>query len=366
MSRRAGGVPPAGRFATVGRIMETPETIGKYEVISQIATGGFGVIYKGWDPFIKRPVAIKMCATPDEEVREAFPAGSPVRRQPGPPQHHPGLRLRGRGRGVRSSSRSSSPASTSTSCSGREPSRDPRRSGRDPPPGLRGARVRPPPGHHPPRHQALQHPGSRGRHGQDPGLRHRQVAGGAATSSPRPESLSAPPATSLRSRSRAARSTPAPTSSPSAWWPTSSSPGSRPFQGSSLSNVLYKILNEDPASPGLVNPACSPELDATHRSLHGQGPGTSASRPSAELFDALRVDRRRRDRRRRYRTREITTGVLRDAVLRMDGAPEPLRRPRRRHHRHLEPGSAGHPAHTEIEHSPTVDEPESEHVEVRP
>jgi len=52
--------------------METPERIGKYEVTSQIATGGFGVIYKGWDPFIKRTVAIKMCATPDVEVRQRF------------------------------------------------------------------------------------------------------------------------------------------------------------------------------------------------------------------------------------------------------------------------------------------------------
>jgi len=49
-----------------------PQRIGKYEISSQIATGGFGVIYKGWDPFIKRPVAIKMCATPDEEVRQRF------------------------------------------------------------------------------------------------------------------------------------------------------------------------------------------------------------------------------------------------------------------------------------------------------
>jgi len=53
-------------------MMETPQRIGKYEVISQIAHGGFGVIFKGWDPFIKRQVAIKMCATPDEEVRKRF------------------------------------------------------------------------------------------------------------------------------------------------------------------------------------------------------------------------------------------------------------------------------------------------------
>ncbi len=52
--------------------METPQRIGKYEVISQIAVGGFGVIFKAWDPFIKRPVAIKMCASEDEEIRTRF------------------------------------------------------------------------------------------------------------------------------------------------------------------------------------------------------------------------------------------------------------------------------------------------------
>ena len=52
--------------------MDTPEKIGKYEVNARIAAGGFGVIFKAWDPFIKRTVAIKMCSTPDEEVRKRF------------------------------------------------------------------------------------------------------------------------------------------------------------------------------------------------------------------------------------------------------------------------------------------------------
>ncbi len=51
---------------------DTPERIGKYEVVAKIAAGGFGVIYKGWDPYIKRTVAIKLCATPDTEVRQRF------------------------------------------------------------------------------------------------------------------------------------------------------------------------------------------------------------------------------------------------------------------------------------------------------
>jgi serine/threonine protein kinase len=52
--------------------MDTPKRIGKYEISAQIAAGGFGVIFKGWDPYIKRPVAVKMCASPDEEVRQRF------------------------------------------------------------------------------------------------------------------------------------------------------------------------------------------------------------------------------------------------------------------------------------------------------
>ncbi len=52
--------------------MDKPTTVGKYEVIEQIAVGGFGIIFKGWDPFIKRKVAIKMCAVPDDEVRQRF------------------------------------------------------------------------------------------------------------------------------------------------------------------------------------------------------------------------------------------------------------------------------------------------------
>lgn len=52
--------------------MDMPQRIGKYEIISQVAVGGFGVIYKAWDPFIKRTVAIKMCSSSDEEIRRRF------------------------------------------------------------------------------------------------------------------------------------------------------------------------------------------------------------------------------------------------------------------------------------------------------
>ncbi len=48
------------------------DQIGKYEVIDKIGSGGFAVVYRGYDPFIKRPVAIKVCYSRDEETRKRF------------------------------------------------------------------------------------------------------------------------------------------------------------------------------------------------------------------------------------------------------------------------------------------------------
>jgi len=61
--------------------MAIPKTVGKYEVSEQIGVGGFGVVYKAWDPYIRRWVALKTCASTDEEgtqrfFREAQLAGS--------------------------------------------------------------------------------------------------------------------------------------------------------------------------------------------------------------------------------------------------------------------------------------------------
>ena len=46
--------------------------IGKYEILERIGSGGFATVYKGWDPFIKRAVAIKICFSRDEETRQRF------------------------------------------------------------------------------------------------------------------------------------------------------------------------------------------------------------------------------------------------------------------------------------------------------
>jgi serine/threonine-protein kinase len=48
------------------------ERVGKYEISEKIGAGGFGVVYKAWDPYIKRWVALKMCAATDEETRGRF------------------------------------------------------------------------------------------------------------------------------------------------------------------------------------------------------------------------------------------------------------------------------------------------------
>ncbi|HTO86513.1 MAG TPA: serine/threonine-protein kinase [Thermoanaerobaculia bacterium] len=48
------------------------EKIGKYEVSEQIGVGGFGAVYRGRDPFIKRTVAIKTCSIDDEEIKSRF------------------------------------------------------------------------------------------------------------------------------------------------------------------------------------------------------------------------------------------------------------------------------------------------------
>jgi serine/threonine-protein kinase len=52
--------------------MATPTRIGKYEVAEQIGVGGFGVVYKAWDPYIQRWVALKTCSVAEEETTQRF------------------------------------------------------------------------------------------------------------------------------------------------------------------------------------------------------------------------------------------------------------------------------------------------------
>ena len=51
---------------------KTVDKLGKYTIVEKIGVGGFGEVYKGYDPFIKRYIAVKTCSTEDQEVRSRF------------------------------------------------------------------------------------------------------------------------------------------------------------------------------------------------------------------------------------------------------------------------------------------------------
>jgi len=47
-------------------------TIGKYQIVEKIGSGGFGTVHKGWDPMIRRHVAIKTCEVGNKGIRSRF------------------------------------------------------------------------------------------------------------------------------------------------------------------------------------------------------------------------------------------------------------------------------------------------------
>ena len=48
------------------------KTIGRYEIGERLGQGASGVVFKGFDPYIKRPVAIKLTRPGSERARERF------------------------------------------------------------------------------------------------------------------------------------------------------------------------------------------------------------------------------------------------------------------------------------------------------
>lgn len=62
--------PQAGPSTHAGG---TPvETFGKYQVLEQVGEGGFGRVYRGFDPVLKREVAIKTCHLHSPDLKERF------------------------------------------------------------------------------------------------------------------------------------------------------------------------------------------------------------------------------------------------------------------------------------------------------
>ncbi|MBW2460750.1 MAG: protein kinase, partial [Deltaproteobacteria bacterium] len=70
---RARGAGP-GDVAGVGRPGDTadlPERVGHYEIRRQLGAGAIGVVYEGWDPRLRRSVAVKMLLSADAKDHQA-------------------------------------------------------------------------------------------------------------------------------------------------------------------------------------------------------------------------------------------------------------------------------------------------------
>ena len=65
------GLPQPDRTPTAAPADEPPR-LGKYEILEKIGEGGFGVVYKGFDPLIQRHVAIKTCTSTDPDLKHRY------------------------------------------------------------------------------------------------------------------------------------------------------------------------------------------------------------------------------------------------------------------------------------------------------
>ena len=66
------GAVRAGEELLTQSVEVLPPKFGKYEVESRLGEGGFGVVYRGRDPMLDRPVAIKACSSTDAGMRKRF------------------------------------------------------------------------------------------------------------------------------------------------------------------------------------------------------------------------------------------------------------------------------------------------------
>jgi len=54
------------------REFEAGQTLGRFEIQERIGTGGFGNVYRAWDPLMGRETALKTCESEDPGIRERF------------------------------------------------------------------------------------------------------------------------------------------------------------------------------------------------------------------------------------------------------------------------------------------------------
>ncbi len=330
--------------------MDRPHRIGKYEVISQIASGGFGVVYKGWDPFIKRAVAIKLCLTPDEEVRKRFQqeaqfVGNLVHRnitlvfdfgvEDGVPyivqEYLTGFDLDQLAAAGTLNEPRSVVAILLQVCEALDFAHRRGIIHRD----IKPANIR------------VLEDGTVKildfgiAKSQEAGLKLTQTGIALGTAGYlAPEQIQGgtiDARTDIFALGVVAYEL---------------ITGVRPFQGNSLSNVLFKILHEDPPTPVLVNPSCNPELDRLITRAMAKDPDDRFP-SAAELYDALRAIAAA-EIAEGEPARESTTGILRDAVNRMDSPATPPVSGESTTAGIARPPRSTRPAHAQIEHPPRV------------
>ena len=161
LPRRARGRPSTSTVDHADRPKRPARSIGPYKLLEQIGEGGMGVVYVAEQTAARPPQG----RPEDHQARHGHEAGHrPLRgRAPGPgddgpPQHRQGPRRRDHRIGPPLLRHGAGPRHPDHRVLRPRAALDPRAAGAVRP-GLPGRAARPPEGDHPPRPQALEHPG---------------------------------------------------------------------------------------------------------------------------------------------------------------------------------------------------------------